>query len=94
MPVHVLNSFNSGQVTEILNGINYATDHGANIINLSLTLNPSNKTVEEAIQHDIEKNNTFVIAAGNYNSDDLSFFSPCMNKCITIAAVDSNLKRK
>ena len=93
MPVRVLNAFASGSFLSIANGIRYAADHGANIINLSLGSANHSKTIEDAVSYALSKNITVVVAAGNYGGN-VQYFCPAhMEDCITVAAVDINLKR-
>ena len=93
MPVRVLNAFASGSYMSIAEGIRYAADHGANIINLSLGSESHSQTIDDAIQDALSKNVTVVVAAGNKNGN-VQYFCPAhMEDCITVAAVDSDLKR-
>ncbi|MEG5174649.1 S8 family serine peptidase [Microcoleus sp. B3-D7] len=66
MPVRVLPVFGGGEVNNVAAGIRYATDNGANVINLSLgnEFYPS-KLVNDAIEYANNKGSVVVIAAGN-----------------------------
>ncbi|MEG4047975.1 S8 family serine peptidase [Microcoleus sp. Pol17_C1] len=66
MPVRVLDTFGSGELNNVAAGIRYATDNGANVINLSLgnEFYPS-KLVNDAIEYANNKGSVVVIAAGN-----------------------------
>ena len=93
MPVRVLNAFGYGSLSSIALGIRYAADHGANIINLSLGLMEHSDAIEDAITDALSKNVTVVVAAGNKNGN-AAFYCPAhREECITVAAVDSDLKR-
>ena len=93
MPVRVLDAFASGSYLSIANGIRYAADHGANIINLSLGSTNHSQTIDEAVNYALSKNITVVAAAGN-KMGNVDYFCPAhMEDCITVAAVDSDLKR-
>ncbi|MBW6469059.1 MAG: S8 family serine peptidase [Coriobacteriia bacterium] len=64
MPVKVLNSSGSGSTSTVANGITYAADHGAQVINMSLGGSPSS-TLEAAVRYAYEKGVTLVAASGN-----------------------------
>ncbi|MDZ8188703.1 MAG: S8 family peptidase [Nostoc sp. ChiSLP02] len=65
MPVKVLNDSGSGSYSAIAKGIRYAADNGADVINLSLGGNYSNRTLESAIDYASSKGVIVVMAAGN-----------------------------
>lgn len=93
LPVRVLNAFGGGDWLHIALGVRYAADHGANIINLSLGGGGHSQTLEDAIQYALSKNVTVVAAAGNHNGKVDTYCPAHMEPCITVAAVDENLKR-
>ena len=66
MPVRVLPAFGGGETNNVANGIRYAADNGADVINLSLgnEFFPSN-VINEAIQYANNKGSVVVMAAGN-----------------------------
>jgi serine protease len=70
MPVRVLNRFGVGTVTSVARGIRFAADHGANVINLSLsfaaqTTRRQIAPVLEALDHAHERGSLVVASAGN-----------------------------
>jgi len=65
MPVKVLDQNGSGSLTDIAAGIDYAVNHGANVINMSLGGNSSDSTLQSAIDYANSKGVTVVMAAGN-----------------------------
>lgn len=68
MPVKVLNGQGSGSYADVADGIRWAADNGAKIVNLSLG-GPSPATyLEEAVRYAYEKGVTIVAASGNENS--------------------------
>lgn len=72
-------------------GIDYAVDHGADIINLSVGGSPS-PYKEDAVKRAVSKGVVFVTAAGNERADT-AYFSPArMEECIVVAAHDVNDK--
>lgn len=65
LPIQVLNESGEGYNSDVANGIRYAADQGANVINLSLGSNSSDSLVREAVQYAISKGAVVVAAAGN-----------------------------
>lgn len=77
--VQVLNSFGSGNSTDISNGIRYAVDHGAQVLNLSLgpTGSAYNQlsfyaSVASAVNYAASKNAYVVFAGGNSGQNFVS----------------------
>ena len=75
MPIRVLDRHEVGKGSDIAKGIEFATAHGADVINLSLDFDPDVKHCDQivsvchAIQHATHEGVTVVAAAGN---DDMS----------------------
>ena len=65
MPVKVLNSSGSGSYSAISNGITYAADHGARIINMSLGGTVASSTLQNAVNYAWNKGVLLIAAAGN-----------------------------
>ncbi|WP_017653727.1 S8 family serine peptidase [Fortiea contorta] len=91
MPVKVLNDSGSGSYSAIANGIYYAVNHGANVINLSLGGDFPNSTLASAIDYASKKGVTVVMAAGNNGLPFVSYPAAYANKSgIAVGAVDQN----
>jgi subtilisin family serine protease len=88
MPVKVLDSSGSGTAAAMANGIRWATDHGANIINLSLVLSGNDPSVAEAIAYAHDHGLLVVAAAGNA-SNDAQTFPASYPGVLSVAATDS-----
>ena len=87
MPVRVLDETGHGYASVVAEGIRYAANHGANVINLSLG-GTHNAYKEEAITYALEHNVTVVVAAGN-DGIDANYSCPAhVEGTITVAAVD------
>ena len=73
MPVRVLDANGFGSLSDVVEGIRYAADHGATIINLSLGSRASAQLMEEAVAYAHRKGVTVIAAAGNENSSQVSY---------------------
>lgn len=65
MPIKVLNSAGSGTYADIADGIYFAADNGAKVINMSLGGTSPSATLENALAYAYNKGVTIVCAAGN-----------------------------
>lgn len=73
MPVKVLNSNGSGSYADIAEGIRYAADNGADVINLSLGGSSGSQVMEDAVSYAFNKGVTVVAAAGNNGQTTLLY---------------------
>jgi len=92
MNVKVLDDSGSGYYSWIANGIIWAADHGAKVINMSLGGRSASKTLENAVNYAWSKGVVLVAAAGNNGSSARSYPAYYQN-CIAVAATDSNDKK-
>ncbi|MBD2449347.1 S8 family serine peptidase [Nostoc sp. FACHB-152] len=91
MPVKVLNDSGSGSYSAIANGIYYAVNNGANVINLSLGGSFGNRTLQNALEYASSKGVTVVMAAGNDGSSQPDYPARyAKNTGIAVGAVDQN----
>ncbi len=65
MPVKVLSAKGWGTMADVAEGIRWAADHGAQVINLSLGSSQKSSVVEKAVNHALKKGVVVVAAAGN-----------------------------
>jgi hypothetical protein len=89
LAVKVLSSSGSGSYSAIVNGITYAADHGARIINLSLGGTSSSSSLQSAIDYAWNKNIVIVAAAGNAGTSTPQYPAACRN-VVAVSATDSN----
>lgn len=73
MPVKVLNKQGSGTYADIAEGIRFATDNGAQIINLSLGGSADAEVLREAVAYAYNQGTMVVAAAGNDNSSSVLY---------------------
>jgi type VII secretion-associated serine protease mycosin len=65
LPVRVLGPTDSGNMSDVVEGIIWAADHGADVINLSLGSSTRSTTEERAIRYAVKKGAVVVASAGN-----------------------------
>jgi thermitase len=88
----VLDDTGSGAYSWIANGIIWATDNGAKVINLSLGGPASSSTLQNAVNY--AWNNGVVVVAAAGNSNDSSYTYPAAyTNAIAVAATDNQDKR-
>ena len=89
MPVRVLDANGSGTNTAVANGIIWAVDHGANIINLSLGSPSNSDVVEDACAYAYENGVTVVAATGNDGFTDYIGYPAALPTTIAVGSVDA-----
>lgn len=88
MPVKVLSRQGWGTMADVAEGIRWAADHGAQVINLSLGASQRSKVVENAVKHAYKKGVVVVAAAGN--SGKSVGFPAGYAEAIAVSATDKN----
>src|SRR5437016_13339717 len=73
MPVKVLSAFGSGTSHDIAEGIRWAVDHGARVLNLSLGGGARSLAMESAVAYARRRGAVVVCAAGNSGSRGVSY---------------------
>lgn len=92
MPVKVLDSSGSGSYSDVANGIIFAVNNGANIINLSLGGYSGNSTLASAVQY-ANSNGVLVIAASGNAGISSIYYPAAYSEAMAIGATDSNDNR-
>ncbi|MBI1296511.1 S8 family serine peptidase [bacterium] len=89
MPVKVLDNRGRGSASGIAQGIVWATDHGADVINLSLGSAQYSETVNAAVQYATQMGVLVVAAAGNYyDAGNPIVYPAALNNVLAVAAVN------
>jgi subtilisin family serine protease len=91
MPVKVLSGKGEGSDSDIAEGIIWAVDHGANVINLSLGGTGAGKTLERAMTYAFNSNVLVIAAMGN-NGENLKTYPAAYKNIIAVGATDVNNK--
>lgn len=87
LPVKVLSASGSGSLADVADGIRWAADHGADVINLSLGGDGRSKVMDQAVEYAHRRGVTVVCAAGN---NGRAVGSPAnAPHAIAVSAVDS-----
>lgn len=87
LPVRVLNADGYGTVANIMNGLQFALDSGANIINLSLSSTTDFKILHRLVQTARLQGVLVLSAAGNDNNSD-RYYPAAYQEGMGIAATD------
>ena len=90
LPVRVMDSSGMGNPSTVGNGIRYAVNAGAKVINLSLGGDTHYKYLEECISYADRKGVTVVIAAGNSNENTRYSCPAHLSKPIIVSAIDQD----
>jgi serine protease len=88
MPIKVLSGRGSGTNTDVAEGIRFAADHGAQIMNLSLGSAFPSKVIENAVNYALKRGVMVVAAAGN--SGRSVGYPAAYKGVIAVSATDKN----
>lgn len=89
MPVRILKS-KTGSMINAINGIYYAVDNGADIINFSLGGVLKNcRSLEDAINYAEINNVSVVVCAGNIKSDIANYCPAHIDSALTVTSINS-----
>ncbi len=88
MPIKVLAASGGGTIADIAEGIRFATDNGADVINMSLGGGGESKLLEDAINYAYEKGVVIIAAAGNANQNSASYPAR-YPRVISVSALDA-----
>ncbi|MFC0216310.1 S8 family peptidase [Paenibacillus chartarius] len=89
MPVKVLDSSGSGSTYAVAQGVIWATDHGAKVINMSLGNYADAQFLHDAIRYAYDHDVVLIAASGNDNTERPGF-PAAYPEVFAVAATDSN----
>ncbi|MFC1662930.1 S8 family serine peptidase [Patescibacteria group bacterium] len=99
MSVKVVNNSGAGVTSNLIKGLRYAADNGADVVNVSIsvTVKPGNAAVydadlQSAIDYAYQKGTTVVVSAGNeyVNLNNALRYPVCYKNVIGVAALNSS----
>ena len=80
---------NGGSTSDIADAVEWATDQGADIINMSLGGGGYSSTMKNAVQYAVNNGALPICAAGNSGTSSVSY-PAAYSECMAISAVDSS----
>lgn len=92
MPVKALDGSGSGTTYAVAEGIIWATDHGAKVINMSLGNYADSQFLHDAVKYAYDRDVVLVAASGNDNTERPGY-PAAYPEVLAVAATDSNQKR-
>ncbi|WP_226580886.1 S8 family serine peptidase [Halobacillus litoralis] len=92
MPIKIMEE-NSGNVSDVIEGIRYAVEHGADVINLSLGTYTYRTSLADAVDSAVEEGVLVVAAAGN-NDRAQSLYPAALNNVLSVGSYDLRLHDK
>lgn len=100
MAVKALDENGSGRTSTIINGIQYAVENGASVINLSLGMRGHSTAMQNAIADAVRAGTTVVMAAGNDSAqlgpdhvESPAIYGGKIDGAMTVGALDATLSR-
>lgn len=89
MPLVVLDSSDWASYANIASAITYAADHGARVINISISGTSASSTLQSAVDYAWNKGAVIFAAAGNNSSSSPMYPAACTN-VVAVSASDKN----
>ena len=86
MPVKVLNRMGWGTTRQISDGIRWAAEHGADVINMSLGGYGNSQALEDAVNYAYNRGVVLVAASGNEGAAEVAYPAAYEN-CIAVGAI-------
>lgn len=94
LPVRVLDANGFGDSTDVAEGVIWAAEHGARVINLSLGGAAESPLIQTAMQHALSFNAVVVAAAGNeYQWGNPASYPAAYPEALAVSSVTSSLVR-
>ncbi len=89
MPIKVLNADGVGGLMDVLQGLHYAVEHGADIINMSFGTTTNSVALRDAIEEAHAAGIIMIASAGN-ESDNNPHYPAAYRSVLGVASVDQN----
>jgi len=86
MNVKVADDKGRCQTPDLAEGIIWAVDHGANVINISIEIGESSPELAQAVSYAWNHGAVIIAAAGNHGSQP-TVYPACYENCIAVAAI-------
>jgi thermitase len=90
LAIRVLDANGSGYQSNIAQGVTYAVDHGAKVINLSLGGSSGTTALSDAIKYAAGKGVVVTCASGNNGSTSSISYPARYDGCVAVGATDSS----
>ena len=88
LPLKVSNPSHGPTAARIAQAVNYATDHGARVINISLSSPAVSSTVQSAI-HYAWSNNVVIVASAGNTANNVPQYPAAASNVVAVSATDS-----
>jgi subtilisin family serine protease len=92
LPVKVLDETGAGSTYSVAQGVVWATDHGAKVLNLSLGNYAEANFLHDAIRYAFDHDVVLIAASGNDNTEEPGY-PAAYPEVLAVAATDSNKQR-
>jgi len=93
MPLKVIDAFGVGPISAVGQAVQYAVDHGARVINLSLGSRGVSELEEAVVSYATARGAILVAAVGNEAVDTATFGPVAVSGVLGVAATDQNDRR-
>jgi subtilisin family serine protease len=92
MPIKILDGAGSGFFSDVLDGVDWARTHGADVINLSLggVLSPEQVALFQPTFSVARAAGILIVAAAGNSGDPLMFYPAGLNGVVSVGAVDAS----
>ena len=89
MPIRVLDDQGNGSLSDVISGIRWSVDNGADVINLSLGGGGYSQAMDDALKYASSRGSVVVMSAGNEGANSPSYpAAHASNSGIAVGAVD------
>ena len=92
MPVKVMDSSGKGTDEDIIKGIKFAADNGANVINMSLGGYGANPLLEDAVNYAASKGLVICASTGNDGREEI-YYPAAYSECMAVGATNRSKVR-